>query len=112
MQVSIYSTESCVYVIFHLVVGKCKSRGATRPIKKSIGETVHFLCPHFQCEGATYNFNHYNHTTGEAELIHQGSHIYTWEITSLSNTGDYCCNQQCDDDQRQCCITVEGRNYL
>ncbi|XP_065896175.1 uncharacterized protein [Dysidea avara] len=88
--------------------GICKSRGTARPIKKSIGETVRFLChANFQCEGSTYNFTHYNHTTGEADLTHQGSHTYSWTITSLSDAGDYCCSKQCDVDQHQCCTTVE-----
>ncbi|XP_065900354.1 uncharacterized protein [Dysidea avara] len=86
--------------------GICKSRGTAQPIKRSIGETVQFLCPHFGCGGSTYNFTHYN-TAGEADLIHQGSHTYSWTISSLSDAGDYCCSKQCDVDQRQCCITVE-----
>jgi len=91
------------------IVGICsKSRDAALPIRKSIGTTVHLMCPHFGCGGSSYNFTHHNPTTGEADVIHQGSHFYRWKITSLSNAGDYCCSKQCYGDQRQCCIRVEG----
>ena len=86
-----------------------ESRGATKSVKKSIGDTIKLTCPHFGCGGSSYNFTHYNHVTGEADLIHQGTHTYNKQITSLSDAGDYCCSKQCDVDQRQCCITVEGK---
>ena len=70
---------------------------------------MQFLCPHSECEGSSYNFTHYNHVTGEADPIYQGSYTYTWRITSLSDAGDYCCSKQCDADQHQCCITVGGK---
>jgi len=66
------------------------------------------MCPHFGCGGLLYNFTHYNHITGGADLIHQGSHTYTQRITSLSDAGEYCCAKQCGGNQHQCCITVEG----
>jgi len=79
-------------MLLHCAAGMCgKSRSDSLPIRRLIGGTVWLMCPHFGCRRSSYNFTHYNHVTGEADLIHQGSHTYKWQITSLS---DYCCSKQ------------------
>ena len=70
------------------------------------------------CDKKGYDFFHYNHTTEKFDLIFHGSgDEYNLSLLSFDDGGDYCCSEQCDDNNTapsvpDCCFRIKSKETI
>jgi len=82
---------------------------SAQPLHKHISDSVDLVCHHHHCAGV-YVDEHFNHSTLQWDVTHEGSYHYTIAALKLVDDGSYRCYKSCHNRRQSayCYPTVTG----